>query len=791
MELIENDYWWKTLILDCPDVTHKITAHVKATQPQGYVQQMSVDDIQIRDGKADIPILYPLVDEGRYDQPIGTWEGAWIMGEYRFETELYAAGKRFVKETITLDPHTFFPSDRMVISVDARTQFIECAPRQALYLNEDVVHFTVRIHRCRVTKCRVEIDVTLREETETLAGPWQFSLTNFPQEGTFSTDDWGTGEYWIRIRPIVDGVPVGPYCVRKFWKEDSPEPEPPEFIELRGYPEVMVDDYSFSEVKDIQFVPDTLEKRPDTPLVSQTEPHENEMIGIESLNWNAEQRRYECIYSNGGGRVEREQTQEERAHLKMLLISEDGENWEKPKLGLVEYDGSSDNNILSDNRHNPSAAEKESTHDIEYAQFRFYDAERDGPVNSDNVFLASGKRHFPFACESLKRKSANRDEFRPRSGEFWPFEKRGDLYLVLTKVPVLYLGVGMGLMHTSESIRCHVEATISLQGEEKKRLLFYFRPASPAYPPHGASWDNMHLCLRCLAVLWTDDGLNYHRNFVIGSDAYDQIGTQFYAMGMLQKLGTSGDAPGRPVLDKLLSKINQAFPKRNVYLGSVLVHWGIEQTQAPELVWTRDFLHFKRFKAHRRSLIEPSRGGTYNCGMIRDKYKYSEFNGEWWYHYTAINTRHNGYGVMARHCDIESLKNVFPNHADAPYFTTWEGYFVDGKQTKYLPAVARCKPFRLAHAEPVDLSGELTTRLIKVDGDELRLNAATERGGCIRVELTDEKGNHLLETAFTFEGDAVDALVAELTPWMDELIRISFQLDRARLYAFSIVKKRS
>ena len=64
MELIENDYWWKTLILDCPDVTHKITAHVKATQPQGYVQQMTVDDIQIRDGKADIPILYPLVDEG-------------------------------------------------------------------------------------------------------------------------------------------------------------------------------------------------------------------------------------------------------------------------------------------------------------------------------------------------------------------------------------------------------------------------------------------------------------------------------------------------------------------------------------------------------------------------------------------------------------------------------------------------------------------------------------------------------------------------------------------------------
>jgi len=296
----------------------------------------------------------------------------------------------------------------------------------------------------------------------------------------------------------------------------------------------------------------------------------------------------------------------------------------------------------------------------------------------------------------------------------------------------------------------------------------------------------MHLGLRCLAVMWTDDGLTYHRQFVLGPDRYDRLGTQFYAMGLLQRFGTLGDTPGRPLLNKGLHKINQAFPKRNLYLGSVLVHWGIEQIQEPELIWTRDFLHFKRFNGHRRSLIESSGPGTYNHGMIRDRYKYNEFDGNWWYHYTAINTRHNGYGIMARGRNLEQVRDERPNHADAPYFTTWEGYWADGKQTKYLPAIAQCRPYRVAHAEPTDMEGQLITHPIKVDGRELRLNAATERGGLIRLEITDTSGIALGPSLVKFRGDAVDKVVADLSAWHGQLIRIRFSLNRARIYAFQI-----
>ncbi len=818
MELLDHDlatsddYLWKTLVLDCPSSVEPVVARIRVTQPHGFIQEFESRDVRIEAGRAHVRMLYPLIDEGRYEPAHGSWNGAWEMGEYRFEVTLHAGARTVAEDVLSLDPHDLFPSDRMVISVDARPQIIECATRQMLYAVENEAELMIRIRRHRVPGCHVEVDVTAREDEQRLAGPWQWRLDHQWRRQSFDIRSWSTGEYRLRIRVLVDGAPIGPWCIRRFWKQVETL-TPPETITLAGYPEVLVDDWSFTQVDDIRFVPDAMTKRPD-PVVAATESHEEEMLAVRSIEWNERQRRYECEYGNIGGRRERTDTAAERAHLRMLLISDDGERWSKPRLGLVAYDGSTDNNILRDDTDHPSEKDLERDHDIEHAQFRFYDPQTDGPVNIDNVFVASGKRHFPFQCKSLQREGAGADAmakaeagqakdlrddglgvmqsedegaddpdaFRPQGGEHWPFEKRGDLYLVLTREPLFYLGVGMDLMHTTESIRCHVEET------DRKRLLYYFRPGAPAYPPHGAVYDNMHLGLRCMGVVWTDDGLTYHRQFVLAPDGLDPIGSQFYAMGLIQKAETLGDAPGRPVLDKCLSKINQAFPMRNLYLGTTLLHWGIEQTQAPELIWTRDLLHFRRFRAQRQSLIENGTGGTFDHGMIRDQYKYRQFDGEWWYHYTGVNTRHNGYGVMARHESIETYREKFSNHGDAPYFDTWEGCWTDGKQTKYLPGIARCKPYRVAHAEPDDVRGTLTTRPVRVDGAELRINAMTQPGGFIEVEIIDEDGAAVLAEPFRFEGDEVAAAVADLRSRADRLITIRFALERARLYAFEIAK---
>ena len=294
----------------------------------------------------------------------------------------------------------------------------------------------------------------------------------------------------------------------------------------------------------------------------------------------------------------------------------------------------------------------------------------------------------------------------------------------------------------------------------------------------------MSIGLRNLAALWTDDGLIWHRRFVIGPDAWDPLGTQFYSMGMLQEAESTGDLPGRGVLDRTESKINQAFRRRNLYLGSALLHWGLDQSEAPELIWTRDFIQFHRFTDRRSSIVPQGEGGRFDRSMVRERYRYWEFDGEWWYYYTGINTRHNGDGIMARHPDMEDVKTTRWNHRRAKYFTTGEGHFADGKATRYLPGIARMKPYRFAHAEPVDARGTLMTRPIRVEAQHLTLNGATKPDGLIKVSVFDSAGETIATSVF--RGDEAAAEIADAKTWKGDIVQLRFELHRARLYAFLI-----
>ena len=812
MKWIEVDYFRHTLVMDEPVGTGTMAATVAVTQPQGYRQSIEVPVVRMEGGKAHLDIRYPLVDDGRYDASHGTWNGAWEMGTYLFEAELRDPSGVVATEQLSLDPHDFFPRDhRYIISVDSRKQFIECAPRQSLYLEEEGAAFSIRIREHRVSRCNVEVDVTEREGDHRLAGPWNFHLTDAARDQCFSIADWKDGEYWIRTRVLEGGRPLGPYMVRKFWVQKPVEASPPEVLALNGHPEIMVDDYSLETCEGIQFVPAET-SAPREPLTTPTEPHEEAMLRILSLTRNDETGRFECLYKNMGCSVERKPTFAERRHLVMQMVGGDGRTWMKPRLGNTSFKGSTENNILYDERDRPSKEMLDERHDIEHAAFRFYDPEKDGPVDIDHVFVASGKGYFPFQCNSLKRdesgeelarvEDGRRDDlradglgvlpgeapdpedgsFRPVPGEFWPMEKRGDTYLVLSREPILYLGIGMDLMHTTESIRSHVE----LNEGGKRRLLYYFRPGSPSYPPLGAPCDNMHMTQRVMAVLWTDDGLHFERRFTLGPDRFDPVGTQYYDADLLHPFDTTGETEGRPVIERIGPKRSHAVSRRNLYPAGTLIHWGIEQTQAPEFVWTRDLIHFHRFKERRRSFIPLGAGGSFAAGQVRPRYMYWAFGDEWWHGYTGVNTRHNGYGIMARCADgPEALAASYPSHASASYFSTWEGHYADGKATQYLPGIARTKAHRLAFAEPEDVAGTMTTRPVRVEGDGLYLNAETEPSGTIGIEVLEEENDTVL-FASTFEGDAVDRKVIDLSPQNGAPVRIRFRLDRARLYAFRV-----
>jgi hypothetical protein len=809
---IEQDFFWSTLVLESPALHPPLRASVRVTQPQGYRQSIEIDDVRIEDGSAYLPIRYPFIDDGRYDASHGTWNGAWEMGRYVFEAEVRDESGVAATCKLTVDPNDFFPRDhRYVISVDSRKQFVECAPRQSLYMGEDPVHFTIRIREHRVSRCHVEVDVTGREGDARLAGPWRYALTDAVREESFPIAGWEDGEYWIRIRVVEGGKPMGPYMVRKFWIQGSVEAPPPDVLDLHGQPEILVDDYALESQEGIQFVPAAAEASCE-PMTAPTEPHEEAMLRVASMVRDEEAGRFVCRYGNMGCSAERKPTFAEREHLVMEMSSVDGITWEKPRLGQVAYHGSTDNNIRCDKREQPTAEMQERERDLEHAVFRFYDSAADGDINIDHVFVASGKGYFPFQCNSLQDREAgdalariedgqqddmredglgvmdggdrwaDDDAFRPVPGEFWPMEKRGDTYLVLSREPILYLGIGMDLMHTSESIRSHVER---FEGG-KRRLFYYFRPGSPSYPPLGAPCDNMHMIQRVMAVLWTDDGLHYERRFVLGPDRYDPVGSQYYDMDLFHTFDGSGEIEGRPVIQRVGPKRAHAVPRRNLYPAGTLMHWGIEQTEAPEFIWTRDLIHFHRFKERRRSFIPLGAGGSFAAGMVRPRYMYWVVGDEWWHAYTGINTRHNGYGVFARQSEgPDALREAYPSHYTASYFSTWEGHYADGKSTQYLPGIARTRANRFAFAEPEDLTGTLTTRPVRVERGNLTINAETEPGGHIAMDILDPAENIVLATA-SFEGDEVHAGVADLSAHKNSAVRIRFQLDRARLYAFCV-----
>ncbi len=84
----------------------------------------------------------------------------------------------------------------------------------------------------------------------------------------------------------------------------------------------------------VQQQPDKL----DLPVIVGDKPWEQSKTAINgnSLHYDAEEECYKAWYDTGGGVA--------------YAISSDGIDWEKPRLGIIEKDGSRDNNLVSPGR---------------------------------------------------------------------------------------------------------------------------------------------------------------------------------------------------------------------------------------------------------------------------------------------------------------------------------------------------------------------------------------------------------------------------------------------------------
>lgn len=139
----------------------------------------------------------------------------------------------------------------------------------------------------------------------------------------------------------------------------------------------------------------------------------------------------------------------------------------------------------------------EARYDLPHARFRFYDADHNGPVNLEHVFVMSGRSNFPVECKSILESidAAANDCFHPHRADFWPLEQQAHDFVVLTRTPLLYSEVGQNLMHMTEVFRFRVEDAPA------KSLYYYYHPTPPDYSPHNSPCDNLPRGRHCLAVL--------------------------------------------------------------------------------------------------------------------------------------------------------------------------------------------------------------------------------------------------------------------------------------------------
>ena len=209
---------------------------------------------------------------------------------------------------------------------------------------------------------------------------------------------------------------------------------------------------------------------------------------------------------------------EARPAIPCLATSKDGINWDRPSLGLVEYDGSTDNNIVPDDR---------------YLHYLFYDSHEDDPARRFKGFKRTGDTQTPGMTIDLF--------FSPNGLDWTPYEGNP---VIDTRLrygrwgPTMF----MGWDEIRQGYAVHMENALHRRSAIGKRMIG--RSESPDL------------------YEWTDP------ETIIVPDSRDASDTEFYAM--------------------------PAITYEGWYVGMLWVYHTTSTTHYPEVVFSRDGVHYQR-----------------------------------------------------------------------------------------------------------------------------------------------------------------------------------------------------
>ncbi|HUH04436.1 MAG TPA: hypothetical protein VML75_20715 [Kofleriaceae bacterium] len=194
-----------------------------------------------------------------------------------------------------------------------------------------------------------------------------------------------------------------------------------------------------------------------------------------------------------------------------------------------------------------------------------------------------------------------------------------------------------------------------------------------------------------------------------------------------------------------------------------------------QLVASRDGIHWRRV-GNRRPVIPRGAPDAFDSHMIFYHALPIAVGDEWWIYYVGFNEGHT-----ARSCYTDALR---------------ETYWADvARGTRHLPSIGlgKVRQEGFASLAAGTEGATLVTRPLRMTGGELRLNAAVRPGGEIRVEVRDEAGNAIdgfgAPDCAAIRADGVRLPVR----WGDRLgdpawsrrdVRLAFSLQDAELFAF-------
>ena len=306
--------------------------------------------------------------------------------------------------------------------------------------------------------------------------------------------------YHVRVRPRIDGR-LWDDGVRRalyvFRNGPPPQPEPP--IEIPVAPQLFLDDFLIDEQRNLRRVFHPARKLDAQPLVRADRPWEGHAVMVpvgSRYEFNEKKNRYELEYIS-------------LSRYRLLAVSDDGVQWTKPDLGLVEFEGSRANNILE-------VIPRGSNVDAGGNFGGLWDYRTRGVPDLRTASMV----------------------YTPRTEDM--FFLRGTYLMVEDSEGVRYLTTERPFMRHHSQLESLDNPNDNLgpmfYDERTGELVLYFAPHPPAKERGLVRYDNKWAVSRNLGRMTTRDGVNWHRSY-IWAPPREHPKHQSYGMQRVKRIG--------------------------------------------------------------------------------------------------------------------------------------------------------------------------------------------------------------------------------------------------------------